>query len=141
MTPSPRAVGLIKEFEGCQLTAYRDVRGIWTIGWGHTGSVQPGQYVEQATADELLAADLEIASKPLQSLGEFTQMEFDALTSFIYNIGGGAFAASTMRRKILAADFRGAAAEFDKWIFSGGQEVPGLVRRRAAERALFESSI
>ena len=143
MTPSPCAVALIKEFEGCRLTAYRDVRGIWTIGWGHTGHVQPGQCIDQATADDWLSADLETASNPLQALGELTQMEFDALAGFIYNVGVARFLGSTLRRKLLAGDFKGAAAEFDKWIFAlvNGVmvEEPGLIRRRSAERALFES--
>ena len=145
MTPSPRAVALIKEFEGCRLTAYRDVRGVWTIGWGHTGGVQPDQCIDQATADDFLAMDLENASKPLAALGDLTQMEFDALTVFVYNVGVEAFATSTLRKKILVADFRGAAAEFPKWVIAHvngvAVEEPGLVRRRAAEQALFESSI
>lgn len=140
MNPSPRAVTLVQEFEGCRLEAYQDVRGIWTIGYGHTGGIQAHQCITQQQADEFLAADLETASKPLQALCELTQMEFDALTSFIFNVGAGAFSTSTLRRKISAADFRGAALEFGKWVFAGGQEVPGLVRRRAAEQALFQST-
>lgn len=142
MLPSQQAVDLVKGFEGCRLTAYPDPGtggAPWTIGYGHTGGVQPGQKITQDQADAFLVNDLAIAAAAVAQRVEvpLNQNQFDALTSFVFNIGAGAFHGSTMLRLINQRDFFGAAGQFERWQYAGGQQHPGLLRRRIAERTLF----
>jgi lysozyme len=103
-------------------------------------------HINQAQADQLLAQDVQRDGQFLNSLlqqVELKQHQFDALASFVFNVGQGAFARSTLKRKLKAGDFAAAAREFERWVFAtqNGKKVrlPGLVKRRQAERALFES--
>ncbi|NII73244.1 lysozyme [Dyella sp. SG562] len=139
MLPSQQAVNLVKSFEGCSLTAYTDSVGVLTIGYGHTGGVRPGQTISQDQADAFLVNDLATASAAVAQRVEvpLNQNQFDALTSFVFNVGGGAFHDSTMLRLINQRNFEGAAAEFERWRYAGGRVLPGLLRRRIAERTLF----
>lgn len=130
----------IEAHEGCRLTAYRDGAGIWTIGYGHTNGVVPGMTINQTQADAFLAADLGAVERCLAGTVRvpLTQNQFDALACFIFNIGGGAFASSTLLRLLNTGDARGAANQFGRWIHdAAGSVEPGLVTRRADERALF----
>lgn len=144
MKPSAAAVDLIKRFESLSLSAYPDpaTRGVpWTVGWGHTGpDVTRHTVWDQAEADVALERDIEESAKELYGL-ELTQNEFDALTSFVFNVGGDAFAKSTLRRKLLAGDHAGAADEFLRWNYAAGRVMRGLTRRRQAERALFSGTL
>ncbi len=131
---------LTEQFESCRLTAYQDVRGIWTIGWGHTGTdVRPGLIITQQQADALLFHDIQDAVNHVNHLVTvpLTQNQFDALCDFAYNAGCAAFAGSTLLRLLNAGDYNGAAAEFPKWDHSNGQVIPGLLCRRLAEQQLF----
>lgn len=139
--PTINAAGLalIKSFEGCELTAYSDVAGILTIGWGHTGpDVYAGQTITQEEADALLLTDLQEAEEDVQRFVEvqLTPNEFSALVSFQYNTG--ALSRSTLLVYLNRFDFDAASAEFLKWVWAAGEIQPGLVRRRQAERALFD---
>lgn len=151
---SEAGVSLIEHFESCRLQAYWDATGkVWTIGWGHTGpDVYKGQVITQAVADSLLQQDLiarEKAIKAFFSAVPLTRGQFDALVSFLYNVGGGkrgikdglfelrSGQPSTLARNALARDYAGAAEEFPKWIYSGGVPLRGLERRRRAERQLW----
>lgn len=116
----------------------------WTIGYGQTGhGIRFGTvWTEQQARDALMrecsqrwAAIQKLISAPLAI------PQAVALISFVYNLGEANFAGSTLRRKVNAGDYTGAAGEFDKWVKAGGRELPGLVTRRAAERALFESAL
>lgn len=139
---------LICSFEDCRLTAYRDGGGVWTIGWGHTGhDVHEGLTITQAEADLLFEADLvEVVAGVNELLTvTVTQAQFNALCSFAYNVGldidddtkAEGLGDSTLLRKLNAGDIAGAAAEFPKWDHDNGRVVPGLLRRRLAEQALF----
>lgn len=145
-------LALIKRHERLMLTAYDDlqpkkrlqpgdrVRGTLTIGWGHTGpEVAIGQSVTVAEAERLLAQDLAEAEGDVERLASVPlhDNEFAALVSLVFNIGGGAFATSSVRRRLNAGDRLGAAAAFALWRKSKGRVLPGLVRRRAEEAALF----
>lgn len=142
---SDAGIELIKRFEGCRLSAYPDPGSggePWTIGWGTTRidgqPVRPGMKVSQAQADDLLRADVaRHAAEVAAALGEAptTQAQFDALVSFHYNTG--AINRATLTRRHRAGDFKGAAREFARWTRSGTRTMPGLVRRRAAEAALY----
>lgn len=145
MEPSSACFDLIKRFEGCKLTAYQDPGGTWTIGYGHTGlEVKDGMSITQPWAEWYLKQDVKKAASSVYSLTiplELTQGQLDALVSFVYNLGAGAFESSTLRRLLLNGSPELAADEFLKWVHmkEGDDEVvaQGLLDRRRAERALF----
>lgn len=141
LTYNGDGMSLTEQFEGCELTAYQDQVGVWTIGYGHTGAdVTPGLTITQDQAQALLAQDIASAAVCVNNLVNvvLTQDEFDALVDFVFNLGSGAFAGSTLLRDINAGDFTAAAAQFDLWDHAGGAVVAGLLRRRQAEEALFD---
>jgi lysozyme len=143
MKISERGKDLIKLFEGCRLTAYDDGVGVWTIGYGHTVGVKPGDEITQEQADEWFSEEAEQFSNKVQVLVmvEINQNQFDALVSLAYNIGVGALSRSTLLRKLNEGDYQGAAEQFDVWNRGGGKVMLGLVRRREQERKLFEEAI
>ena len=131
---------LTKGFESCRLTAYQDIKGVWTIGWGHTGTdVVPGLTITQEQADALLLHDVQNAVNHVNHLVtvDLTQGEFDALVDFAFNCGCGAFAGSTMLKLLNAGDYHGASEQFERWDKAGGKVVAGLLRRRLAEEKEF----
>lgn len=135
-------LALIEQFEGCSLSAYQDSVGVWTIGYGHTGpDVHPGLVITQAQAQALLLRDVASAEAEVSDSVEImlTPNEFSALVSFVFNMGAAAFRGSTMLTLLNQGNVLAAAQEFDRWVYAGGTELPGLVRRRAAEKALFLS--
>lgn len=142
MTISQAGVALIKEFESCRLTAYRDGAEIWTIGWGHTHAVKQGDVWTQARADLSLAEDIaEDGENPVNRFVDvsLTQNQFDALVSFTYNEGAGRLASSTLLRLLNSGNPALAAEEFTKWDLVAGKPSAGLMRRRLAEQRLFLS--
>lgn len=163
--PIPQAViDLVKTAEGLRLTAYPDPASggaPWTIGWGHTGpDVRPGLTITKERAEELLHADLSAAAAIVDRVvtAPLTAMQRGALVSFVFNVGAGrakrggdpgkdGFVTlktgkpSTLLVKLNGGDTAGAAAEFAKWTRGAGQVMPGLVKRRAAEAALFLSDV
>jgi lysozyme len=140
MDPSDACYALISSFEGCQLQAYRDPVGILTIGYGHVGAdVTEGLTITPEYAQTLLKSDVQWAANAVNTLVHvpLSQPQFDALTSFVYNLGVRAFAQSTLLALINKGQLQQAADQFELWIHAGGQVLPGLVRRRAAEMQLF----
>jgi len=126
--------------EGLSLTAYRDLAGIWTIGYGHTGEdVSAGQEITETEARALLRRDVQIAEATVSKhvLVELAPHEVDALVSLVFNIGARAFRESTLLRMLNGRDRVGAAAEFSRWHLAGGKRVKGLLLRRLREAALF----
>ncbi|WP_312288782.1 lysozyme [Stutzerimonas nitrititolerans] len=142
MQTSQRGIDLIKRFEGLRLRAYDDGVGIPTIGYGHTKGVKPGMTITADQAVQFLREDLHSAERDIDRLVtmHLCQHQFDALASLVFNIGGTAFRDSTLLRKLNAGDYAGAAVQFDRWVHGGGKILPGLVKRRAAERAMFEDA-
>jgi lysozyme len=139
-TTSAKGIELITSFEGLELTSYKDAVGIWTIGYGHTGpEVKYGQKITKEEATDLLKKDLEWVENTIRSLVKtpITQSQFDALASFIFNVGGTRFSKSTLLLALNAGEYQKAADEFLKWDKAGGNVLPGLTRRRKAERELF----
>jgi len=141
---SESGIELLKRFEGLELEAYQDIAGIWTIGYGHTGpDVQPGMKISERDAEELLRRDLKPREQAVSAATKtsLNQNEFDALVSFVYNVGANAFRGSTALKRLNRGDRVGAADALTWWNKAtvGGvlREVMGLTRRRAAERALF----
>lgn len=146
MQTSEKGIALIKEFEGCKLTAYRDSVGVWTIGYGWTQPVdgkpiRAGMTIKQETAERLLKTGLVSYESDVSRLVKvgLTQGQFYALVSFTYNLGARSLSTSTLLRKLNAGDYAGAADEFLRWNKAGGKVLNGLTRRREAERALFLS--
>jgi lysozyme len=140
MEYSDAGLAKTKEFEGLRLEAYRDVGGVWTIGYGHTGKdVKPKMKITEAEAEDLLRKDLQWAVDCVNKAVTQTisQNQFDAMVDFTFNVGCGAFTGSTLLRKLKAGDTTGAADEFLRWKFVKGVEVAGLLRRRQADRELF----
>jgi GH24 family phage-related lysozyme (muramidase) len=136
-------LNLVKHFEGCQLVAYQDEVGVWTIGYGHTGlqhkdgTVHKGRIITQAEADQLLAYDMHQSEAVVNSVVRvpLSQPQFDALVAFTFNTGG--LATSTLLKHLNAGRTWEAANQFGAWVKAGGKTLAGLVRRRAAERDLF----
>ena len=142
MKTSPKGITLIKEFEGLRLKAYKCPGGVWTIGYGHTAGVKPGIVITKAQAEEYLKADLIAFERYLNGLGlALNQNQFDALISFIYNVGTGNFSNSTLLRKVRAnPQDNSIMDEFLRWVYSKGRVLPGLQRRRLAEMKLYFSN-
>ena len=133
---------LIKRFEGLRLSAYKCPAGVWTIGYGSTGPhVRPGMTITPREATELLQADLLKFERAVAALVTVTinENQFSALVSFAFNVGEGALARSTLLKHLNAGRIAMAAQEFLRWTKAGGVELPGLVRRRQAERDLFST--
>lgn len=132
---------LIKHFEGLRLKAYQCSAGVWTIGWGSTRNVKPGEMITEAEAEIRFEQDLGVAAQHVVRLSQvvLTDNQFAALTSFVFNLGPGNLRDSTLLRKLNQRRYDAAAREFGKWTMCKGQMLPGLKKRRDAERLLFES--
>ena len=143
------ALDLIKEFEGFRAEAYRDPVGIWTIGYGTTAMAgvgidpKPGMRISEADATEYLMRAVEKFAAQIRPkiTARINDNEFGAFVSLAYNIGPKNFARSSALRKFNAGDREGAADAMLLWNKAGGRVLPGLVRRRQAERALFLSPV
>lgn len=142
MKTSPKGIALIKEFEGLRLKAYKCPGGVWTIGYGHTDGVRPGMVISERQAEDFLKAELIAFEKYLNDLRlAINQNQFDALISFIYNVGTGNFSSSTMLRKVKTNPLDNSIMdEFLRWVYSKGRVLPGLQRRRLAEMKLYFSN-
>lgn len=133
-----KGLDLIKSFEGCRLSAYKCPAGVWTIGYGHTQGVYEGMTISQAQADNMLREDVKYYANAVDrynSRFNFTQEEFDSLTSFTYNCGVG-----SLQAVMSCCNTKQEIAEECKLYNKGGGVVlPGLVRRREEEYKLFMS--
>ena len=141
MRISQEGVNLIKHFEGCRLEAYKCPAGVWTIGYGHTKGVKEGEAIEQEAAEAFLIEDLEAFEQAVARLVKVpvTQQQFDALVSWTFNLGAGNLAESTLLRKLNNYQYAEVPEQMMRWVKAGGQVLDGLVRRRAAEAALFQN--
>ena len=143
-TYSAAGLELTRSFEGLRLTAYRDVAGIWTIGYGHTGAdVHEGQTISEFVAEALLLADVApcVSAVNRGVKVPIMQHQFDALVDFAFNAGVGNLLKSTLLQKVNLGDFAGAAVQFGLWIHADGKPQPGLIRRRKAEAAIFRGEM
>jgi GH24 family phage-related lysozyme (muramidase) len=144
---SQEGFSLIQKFEGMKLKSYQCSAGVWTIGFGTTKingrKVQPGQVISKTEALQLFKKDLVKYENAVKRRVEvdLEQEQFDALVSFVYNVGEGNFATSTLLKKLNRGDFKGAVKEFPKWRRANGKILKGLERRRAAEAELFSRCI
>lgn len=135
------AVPLVIQYEGLVLRGYRDPVNIVTACVGHTATAQMRQYT-RAECEELLYRDLNKHADALDCVRTpLTDGQRAALLSFAFNIGESKFCGSTLVKKANAGDMPGACAELSRWTYAGGRELPGLVKRRQAERKLCEDGI
>ncbi|WP_410529524.1 lysozyme (plasmid) [Serratia sp. AXJ-M] len=141
MILSERGLSLIKHFEGKRLQAYLCAAGVWTIGYGHTDDVRPGDVIDDMKADSFLRRDVTVSENIVRRFvrAPLNQDQFDALVSFVFNIGIRNFESSTMLKKLNAGDSVGASDEFLRWVYAAGKSISGLVFRRQAEKRLFLS--
>ena len=138
-------IEIIKMFEGFRSEPYLLPAGFSTIGFVSTRGVDGNRVtlehsaINRDEAEEMLAHDIQNVEKSVGRLIRvaLTQNQFDALVSFVYNLGSGRLQSSTLRSKINRADYEGAADEFPKWVKAGGKRLSGLVKRRFVERKLF----
>lgn len=141
MNISQRGLDLIKGFEGLKLKAYICPAGVWTIGYGSTGPhVVQGKVISEEQAEALLRKDVGRFERAVEAMAAApSQHQFDAMVSFAFNVGTGALKSSTLLKRHNAGDYKGAADQFLRWNRAGKMILPGLTRRRAAERALYLS--
>ena len=140
MQLSKTGIELLKHFEGCELKAYQDSVGVWTIGYGHTKGIYEGLEITQGEAEKMLVDELPeyegyISDKVVPML---QQHEFDALVCWVYNLGPTNLSSSTMLKKLNAGEFKEVPFQMKRWDKAGGQPLLGLTRRRNAEALLFK---
>ena len=140
MKISQEGIALIKKFEGCELEAYKCPAGVWTIGYGHTKDVKEGDRINKDEANYLLEEEMieyegyinDIVEVPLE------QNQFDALTSWVYNLGSSNLMSSTMLTLLNEGKYDEVPQQIKRWNKAGGKVLDGLVLRREAEALLFE---
>ncbi|EDV0638068.1 lysozyme [Salmonella enterica subsp. enterica] len=141
MKVSDNGRAFIRAHEGVKLAAYQDGGGVWTIGYGHTRGVKQRQVINHEQADEFLDSDLHQVESCISErvTVPLNQNQFDALGSFVFNVGRQAFSDSTLLKKLNEGNYRAAADQFTRWVYNNDQFVQGLYNRRVAERDLFLS--
>jgi lysozyme len=137
---SEEGISLIKKFEGCELRSYQDAVDVWTVGYGHTKDVKPGQMITKEEAEEMLIEELTEYCSYVETAVEVPlhQNQFDALVSWTYNLGPTNLNSSTMLKKLNAGEYEDIPEQIKRWNKAGGKVLPGLERRRLAESLLFE---
>ena len=140
MRTGDEGIALIRHFEGCRLDAYLCPAGVWTIGYGHTKGVKEGETIDQEAAEAFLIEDLEEFEGYVTEMVEvpLSQSQFDALVSWTFNLGPGNLERSTLLAKLNQREYTDVPFEIKRWTRAGGVILPGLVKRRDAEAALFE---
>lgn len=141
MKASVDAYELIKQFEGLRLEAYLCPAGIWTIGYGHTSGVSPNSFITIQEVDEYLHRDVAAIEMQLNKLNlSLRQCQWDAIVSFVFNVGIGNFKASTLLAKIrINPDDNSIIDEFLRWVYANGKVMRGLQKRRLTEMKLYFS--
>ena len=137
------AIDLIKQFEGFRSKAYQDSVGVWTIGYGTTRingqPVKAGMTITEDQALQLVQQEVNKLWSQIEQIlrVNLNQNQMNALVDFAYNLGFNALKTSTLMNKVNTGDFNGAASQFSRWVYAGGKVLPGLVKRREAEKQLF----
>ena len=132
-------LALIKKFEGCELKAYQCSAGVWTIGYGHTKDVVEGMKITQEQAEQMLVDELHEYESYINKYVTvaLSQNQFDALVSWVYNLGPANLSASTMLKVLNSGEYEDVPAQMKRWNKAGGKVLEGLIRRREAEACLF----
>ena len=132
-------LSLIKKFEGCELKAYQCSAGVWTIGYGHTKDVVEGMEITQEQAEQMLVDELHEYESYINKYVTvaLSHNQFDALVSWVYNLGPANLSASTMLKVLNSGEYEDVPAQMKRWNKAGGKVLEGLIRRREAEACLF----
>tara|TARA_R110000824_G_scaffold84808_1_gene211249 strand:+ start:90 stop:533 length:444 start_codon:yes stop_codon:yes gene_type:complete len=140
MNISQEGISLIKKFEGCELEAYQCAAGVWTIGYGSTKDVKEGDTLTQKEADNLLLHEMQEYEGYIKELVKvpLKQNQFDALVSWVFNLGPANLKASTMLKFLNAGDYHLIPSQIKRWNKANGKVLEGLIRRREAEALMFE---
>ena len=140
MNISNEGISLIKKFEGCELEAYQDAVGVWTIGYGHTKNVKEGMTVSKEQADNMLLNELDEYCEHVEKAVtvDLKQCEFDALVSWTYNLGPTNLNNSTMLKVLNNKEYNEVPNQIKRWNKAGGKVLQGLVRRREAEARMWQ---
>ena len=139
MNISKEGLSLIKKFEGCELEAYLCPAGVWTIGYGHTKDVKEGDKINKEEADYLLQEEMMEYESYINDFVEvpLEQNQFDALCSWVYNLGPTNLKNSTMLRVLNEEKYADVPQEIKRWNKAGGEVLDGLIKRREAEAKMF----
>ena len=139
MKTSRTGIELIKAHEGLRLNAYLCPAGVVTIGYGHTHGVKMGDRITAEQAERLLIGDLIVAETEVNRYGfDLTKNQFDALVSFVYNVGARNFRSSTLLKRLKDnPSDPDIAKQFGRWVYGGGKVLQGLIRRRKDEAKLY----
>ena len=140
MNISEEGLSLIKKFEGLELEAYKCAAGVWTLGYGHTAGVQEGDVWSEEQANEQLKIDMHIYADYIndQVTCPLSQNQFDALVSWVFNLGPTNLRNSTLLKRLNAGDYADVPNQIKRWNKAGGKVLEGLIRRSEAEALLFE---
>ena len=135
-----RGIALIKKFEGCELKAYQCSAGVWTIGYGHTKDVEEGDTISKDQAEEMLVEELHEYENYVNEYVNvaLSQNQFDALVSWVYNLGPANLKSSTMLKVLNDGKYEDVPYQMKRWNKAGGKVLDGLVRRREAEALLYQ---
>ena len=139
MNIGQRGIEIIKHFEGCELEAYKCPAGVWTIGYGHIKGVSQGMSITQEQAEQMLLDELKEYENYINELVvvDLSQNQFDALVSWVYNLGPANLKSSTLLKVLNSGDYAGVPEQIERWNKAGGKVLEGLIRRRLAESSLF----
>ena len=140
MNTSAEGIALIKKFEGCELEAYQCSAGVWTIGYGHTKDVVEGMEITQEQAEQMLVDELHEYESYINKYVTvaLSQNQFDALVSWVYNLGPANLKSSTMLKVLNDGKYEDVPYQMKRWNKAGGKVLDGLVRRREAEALLYQ---
>lgn len=139
MKTSQKGIDFIKRHEALRLNAYLDAVDVWTIGYGHTKTAKKGMTITEAEAEKLLVDDLKTAENEINSHNlPLKQHQFDALASFVFNVGTGAFRTSTLLKRLnIDTNHPDIPNQFNRWIYGNGKILNGLVKRRKQETEIY----
>jgi len=142
METSNEGISLIQKFEGCELEAYQCSAGVWTIGYGHTKNVIEGMTITKEQAEQMLVDELHEYENYINEYvtTALSQNQFDALVSWVYNLGPANLKASTMLKVLNSGKYEDVPAQMKRWNKAGGKVLEGLIRRREAEACLFRGA-
>jgi len=140
LNTSAEGIALIKKFEGCELKAYQCSAGVWTIGYGHTKDVEEGDTISKDQAEEMLVEELHEYENYVNEYVNvaLSQNQFDALVSWVYNLGPANLKSSTMLKVLNDGKYEDVPYQMKRWNKAGGKVLDGLVRRREAEALLYQ---
>ena len=140
MKISAEGIALIKKFEGCELEAYKCPADVWTIGYGHTKGVVEGMKITKEEAEQMLVDELHEYENYINKYVNvaLSQNQFDALVSWVYNLGPANLKASTMLKVLNSGEYEDVPAQMKRWNKAGGKVLEGLIRRREAEACLYQ---